>query len=169
MKPVVGVMQTWSWLVFPSSCINSSPLPPSLGRITEYKLTGHLNSIVISVFAIVILSVIGALFKSNHHSMTGSTDDPKNPAAVAATVFSAVIVYVVCFSLPVSLTPQSHFPIPTALFMSPPTPIKFAKMLMKPLIGLSRRLRFPSLPPLSRQSKRCHNPFVATALTVYRT
>jgi ribonuclease kappa len=53
-------------------------------------------SIVLSVFAIVILSVIGALFKSNHHSMMGSTEDPKDGPAVAATVFSAVIVYVVC-------------------------------------------------------------------------
>ncbi|KAG0650882.1 Uncharacterized protein D0Z07_2583 [Hyphodiscus hymeniophilus] len=66
MKPVVGVMQAWT-------CI------------------------VISVFAIVILSVIGALFKSNHHSLMGSTDDPQvsQGPAVAATVFSAVIVYVV--------------------------------------------------------------------------
>lgn len=48
-----------------------------------------------SVFAIVILSVIGALFKSNHHSMMGSTEDPKDGAAVAVTVFSAVIVYAV--------------------------------------------------------------------------
>jgi ribonuclease kappa len=54
-------------------------------------------SIVISVFAIVILSVIGALFKTNHHSLMGSTDDPpvSQGPAVAATVFSAVIVYVV--------------------------------------------------------------------------
>jgi ribonuclease kappa len=48
-----------------------------------------------SVFAIVILSVIGALFKTNHHSMMGSTNDPQDGAAVAATVFSAVIVYAV--------------------------------------------------------------------------
>jgi hypothetical protein len=48
-----------------------------------------------SVFAIVILSVIGALFKANHHSMTGSTEDPQDGAAVAATVFSAVAVYAV--------------------------------------------------------------------------
>jgi hypothetical protein len=127
-----------------------SPLPPSLGILTEYKLTDHLNSIVISVFAIVILSVIGALFKSNHHSMTGSTEDPKNPAAVAATVFSAVIVYVVCFSHLVPFPPQFQFPIPTALFMPPPTTIEFAKMLTKSRIGLPRRLRFPSFPPLSR-------------------
>jgi ribonuclease kappa len=50
-----------------------------------------------SAFAIVILSVIGLLFKSNHHSMMGSTEDPPNGAAVAATVFSAVIVYAVRF------------------------------------------------------------------------
>jgi len=53
------------------------------------------SCIVISVFAIVILSIIGALFKANHHSMVGSTADPANGAAVAATVFSAVIVYAV--------------------------------------------------------------------------
>lgn len=51
-----------------------------------------------SIFAIVILSVIGALFKANHHSMMGSTEDPKDGAAVAATVFSAVIVYAVSSS-----------------------------------------------------------------------
>ncbi|KAK2742328.1 hypothetical protein FQN57_005416 [Myotisia sp. PD_48] len=51
------------------------------------------SCLVISVFAIVILSVIGALFKSNHHSMTGSTKDPENPAAVAASIFTAVLVY----------------------------------------------------------------------------
>ncbi|TAQ83560.1 hypothetical protein B7494_g8114 [Chlorociboria aeruginascens] len=66
MKPVVGVMQAWF-------CI------------------------VVSIFAIVILSVIGALFKSKHHSMVGGTDDPdpKDGAAVAATIFSAVVVYAV--------------------------------------------------------------------------
>lgn len=54
-----------------------------------------------SVFAIVILSVIGALFKTNHHSMTGSTEDPsQGGAAVAATVFSAVAVYAVRLSKP---------------------------------------------------------------------
>lgn len=64
------------------------------------------DSIVISVFAIVILSVIGALFKSNHHSMMGSTDDPpvSQGPAVAATVFSAVIVYAV--RLPHFLSPD---------------------------------------------------------------
>ncbi|KAE9970732.1 hypothetical protein EG328_006101 [Venturia inaequalis] len=51
------------------------------------------SCIVISAFAIVILSVIGALFKSNNHTMMGSTDDPKDGAAVAATVFAAVAVY----------------------------------------------------------------------------
>ena len=51
--------------------------------------------IVISVFAIVILSTIGAAFANGHHSMMGSTDDPKDGAKVAATVFGAVIVYAV--------------------------------------------------------------------------
>ncbi|RKF62197.1 Uncharacterized protein GcC1_149011 [Golovinomyces cichoracearum] len=53
------------------------------------------SCIVISVFAIVILSVICVLFKSNHHSMMGSINDPPDGAAIAGTVFSAVIVYAV--------------------------------------------------------------------------
>jgi len=53
------------------------------------------SCIVISVFAIIILSVIAALFKSGHHSMMGSTEDPQNGAAVASTVFGAVIIYAV--------------------------------------------------------------------------
>lgn len=64
---------------------------------------------MISCFAIVILSVIGALFKANHHSMTGTLDDPQNPAAVAATVFSAVGVYVVRLHL---IPLPSRFPSP---------------------------------------------------------
>ncbi|RKF77275.1 Uncharacterized protein GcM1_221067 [Golovinomyces cichoracearum] len=55
--------------------------------------------VIISVFAIVILSVICALFKSNHHSMMGSINDPPDGAAIAGTVFSAVIVYAVCHAL----------------------------------------------------------------------
>lgn len=34
--------------------------------------------------------------QSNHHSMTGSTEDPDDPAAVAVSIFMAVIVYAVC-------------------------------------------------------------------------
>ncbi|KAH0252345.1 hypothetical protein KCU91_g18932, partial [Aureobasidium melanogenum] len=49
--------------------------------------------VVISVFAIVILSVIGALFKTNNHSMMGSEEDPADGAAVAASVFGAVAIY----------------------------------------------------------------------------
>jgi hypothetical protein len=54
---------------------------------------------VISIFAIVILSVIGALFQTNHHSMVGGTGDPEDGPAVAATVFTAVIVYAVCIPI----------------------------------------------------------------------
>ncbi|CAL8582156.1 hypothetical protein XPA_007827 [Xanthoria parietina] len=53
------------------------------------------SCVVVSVFAIVILSIIGGLFKSNHHSMVGTTKDPDNGPAVAGSVFAAVIVYVV--------------------------------------------------------------------------
>lgn len=33
--------------------------------------------------------------QSNHPSMTGSTDDPDDPAAVAVSIFMAVVVYAV--------------------------------------------------------------------------
>ncbi|KAI0125777.1 hypothetical protein BJ170DRAFT_632508 [Xylariales sp. AK1849] len=48
---------------------------------------------VISGFAIVILSIIGALYKSGHHELTGGVEDPKNGTEVAATIFIAVVVY----------------------------------------------------------------------------
>lgn len=48
----------------------------------------------------VILSVIGALFRSNHPSMVGGTGDPEDGPKVAATVFTAVIVYAVCLHAP---------------------------------------------------------------------
>jgi ribonuclease kappa len=117
MKPVVGVMQAWSWSVFQASYVQLLPnLPLSLERITGYQLT-NLSSIVISIFAIIILSVIGALFKSNHHSMMGSEDDPEDGPAVAATVFSAVIVYAVRIN-PIPFRPSFYFP----MEFTPPHP-----------------------------------------------
>ncbi|KAF8463644.1 hypothetical protein BDZ91DRAFT_698266 [Kalaharituber pfeilii] len=50
---------------------------------------------VTSIFAIVILSVIGSLFRSGHESMMGSINDPEDGKAVANTVFSAVVLYIV--------------------------------------------------------------------------
>ncbi|KAF2866588.1 hypothetical protein BDV95DRAFT_504602 [Massariosphaeria phaeospora] len=49
--------------------------------------------IVVSAFAIVILSVIGALFKTGSHTVMGTTDDPEDGGAVAGAVFGAVIIY----------------------------------------------------------------------------
>lgn len=51
------------------------------------------SCVLISFFAIIILSVIGSLFKSNHHSFTGGEGDPENGPAVAASIFTAVIIY----------------------------------------------------------------------------
>ncbi|EAS30567.3 uncharacterized protein CIMG_06046 [Coccidioides immitis RS] len=48
---------------------------------------------IISIFAVIILSVIGSLYKRNHHSLMGSRDDPKDGTAVAGSIFTAVIVY----------------------------------------------------------------------------
>lgn len=53
------------------------------------------NSTVISIFAIVILGVLGLLFNAEHHELVGDTKDPKNGPAVAQTIFVTVLVYVV--------------------------------------------------------------------------
>ncbi|CZT21602.1 uncharacterized protein RCC_07465 [Ramularia collo-cygni] len=49
--------------------------------------------IVISVFAIIILSTIGGMFANNHHSLVGSHEDPPDGGKVATAVFSAVAIY----------------------------------------------------------------------------
>jgi hypothetical protein len=68
-------------------------LPPrSFGACV---LTEGMCSTVISVFAMIILSVLGLLFNSNHHELVGSDEDPENGPEVAATVFLAVAVYAV--------------------------------------------------------------------------
>ncbi|KAJ5461254.1 uncharacterized protein N7458_002806 [Penicillium daleae] len=51
------------------------------------------SCVVISIFAIVILSVLGSLYGSNNHSFTGSEGDPEDGPAVAASIYAAVIVY----------------------------------------------------------------------------
>ncbi|KXG50204.1 uncharacterized protein PGRI_061710 [Penicillium griseofulvum] len=53
------------------------------------------SCVVISVFAIVILSVLGSLYSSNNHAYTGSEDGPENGPAIAASIYTAVIVYAV--------------------------------------------------------------------------
>ncbi|KAF6818597.1 hypothetical protein CSOJ01_01762 [Colletotrichum sojae] len=49
---------------------------------------------VISVFAILILGVLGILFNKNHPELVGGKDDPKNGPAVASTLFVSVLVYI---------------------------------------------------------------------------
>ncbi|KAM0699694.1 hypothetical protein Q7P36_000697 [Cladosporium allicinum] len=49
--------------------------------------------VVISIFAIIILSTIGSMFASGHHIVMGSSEDPKDGKGVAAAVFGAVVVY----------------------------------------------------------------------------
>ncbi|CAD0042544.1 unnamed protein product [Aureobasidium pullulans] len=72
--------------------------------------------VVISVFAIVILSIIGALFKTNNHSLMGSEEDPEDGAAVAASVFGAVAIYgLICTNETDQEAPSHcHDPSPTA-------------------------------------------------------
>lgn len=53
------------------------------------------GSTVLSVFAIVILSVLALLYRSNHEQLMGSVNDPTDGKAVSRTVFTAVFVYIV--------------------------------------------------------------------------
>lgn len=48
---------------------------------------------MVSVFAIIILSILGSMFKSGNHVVMGSDKDPEDGAAVATAVFGAVAVY----------------------------------------------------------------------------
>ncbi|KAI0022415.1 hypothetical protein F4780DRAFT_777790 [Xylariomycetidae sp. FL0641] len=51
------------------------------------------SCVVISVFAIIILSILGGLYRSGHEEFVGGTGDPDNGGEVAGTIFVAVIVY----------------------------------------------------------------------------
>ncbi|KAI1470281.1 uncharacterized protein F4812DRAFT_456287 [Daldinia caldariorum] len=51
------------------------------------------SCVVISIFAIIILSILGGLYRSKHHEFVGGADDPKDTEAVASTIFTAVVVY----------------------------------------------------------------------------
>ncbi|KAL2756855.1 hypothetical protein ACRALDRAFT_1056021 [Sodiomyces alcalophilus JCM 7366] len=66
-------------------------MKPVVGAFQAWSCT------VISVFAIVILGVLGILYNSNHHGLLGGIEDPENGPAVAGTIFVAVIVYAAFF------------------------------------------------------------------------
>ncbi|VVT44711.1 uncharacterized protein SAPINGB_P000507 [Magnusiomyces paraingens] len=62
-------------------------MKPVVGSFSAYFCTG------LSIFGVIILSVIGILFYVGHESMVGSITDPSDGKAVASTIFGAVIVY----------------------------------------------------------------------------
>ncbi|RDA96027.1 hypothetical protein CP533_5784 [Ophiocordyceps camponoti-saundersi (nom. inval.)] len=51
---------------------------------------------VISIFAIVILSILAGLYSSGHEEFVGGREDPEDGKAVSSTIFTAVFVYIVC-------------------------------------------------------------------------
>ncbi|KAJ5794783.1 hypothetical protein N7457_001382 [Penicillium paradoxum] len=57
------------------------------------------SCVVISAFAMIILTVLGSLYSSNNHAYTGSEGEPEDGPAVAASIYTAVIVYAVSHSL----------------------------------------------------------------------
>lgn len=67
-----------------------------------------LNSTVISFFAIIILTVLAALYRSGHEELVGGVDDPADGKAVSGTVFTAVFVYIVRLTFdPIRILPTS--------------------------------------------------------------
>ncbi|KAK4205348.1 hypothetical protein QBC40DRAFT_249353 [Triangularia verruculosa] len=52
------------------------------------------SCVVISLFALVVLGVLGVLFKGNHPELVGGDEDPKNGPEVASTIFTAIIIYI---------------------------------------------------------------------------
>jgi phosphatidylglycerophosphate synthase len=86
MKPVVSAMQAWSWYVSPGV------LPP-LSSLIQANIPSF--STVISAFAILILGIIGLLFKAEHPELVGGDEDPEDGSQVAGTVFLAVLIYAV--------------------------------------------------------------------------
>ncbi|ROV91312.1 hypothetical protein VSDG_07761 [Cytospora chrysosperma] len=49
---------------------------------------------VISIFGIIVLSILGLAFKNNHEEFVGGIEDPADGKAVAGTLFTAVWIYV---------------------------------------------------------------------------
>lgn len=91
----------------------SEPSKLGAGRVRQHvALTLYAAfSTVISVFAIVILGVLGLLFNANHHGFVGGVEDPEDGPAVAGTIFAAVIVYAVRIS---NATPLAFWRVPIA-------------------------------------------------------
>ncbi|KAL6947452.1 hypothetical protein ACO0RG_000026 [Hanseniaspora osmophila] len=52
---------------------------------------------VLSAFGVIILSIIGHLFKTEHEEFVGSINDPEDGPAVARSVFMAALVYLAFF------------------------------------------------------------------------
>lgn len=98
----------WATTVVCCECIQTPCCPAPGSSLDWFEETTHgMKAVVssgqayfctvLSTFAIVILSVLGYLFKTNHESMMGSVNDPEDGAAVAGTIFGAVFVYLAFF------------------------------------------------------------------------
>jgi hypothetical protein len=81
--------------------------------------------------------------------MMGSTEDPKDGAAVAAAVFGAVAVYAV--SLPTPLLSLS---------------MRTIRAELTPIPGIPHLLREPGLPTHSRKQARRNNTIIMVTLII---
>ena len=75
----------------------SPTLQPSRTQSLADLSNEDLDSTVISIFAVLILSVIALLYRSKHEAFMGTTGDPEleQAGAIAGTIFTAVFVYLV--------------------------------------------------------------------------
>ncbi len=83
--------------------------PPPRHPDFSVRLNTDFCSVVISIFAILILSILGLLFRSNHHELVGGDDDPKDGPEVAATIFIAVLIYAVSRPSPPPIAHSKDF------------------------------------------------------------
>ncbi|KAJ6789566.1 hypothetical protein PWT90_07717 [Aphanocladium album] len=96
MKPVVSAGHAWSWYVPKLPCeaapVIAREATPSAGRIAN---SSYPRSTVVSVFAIIILSVLAIVYRTGHEEFVGGNDDPEPEEGVAmsGTIFTAVFVY----------------------------------------------------------------------------
>ncbi|KAL1972077.1 hypothetical protein VTN31DRAFT_7296 [Thermomyces dupontii] len=55
------------------------------------------SCVVISFFAVIILSILASQFKSNNPAFTGSENQPEDGPAVAASLYTAAFIYAAFF------------------------------------------------------------------------
>ncbi|KAG6363406.1 hypothetical protein INS49_008505 [Diaporthe citri] len=84
--------QYWHLHQAPLVPSNQSPASPAMKPVVGAFQAW--SCFVLSIFAIIILSILGLVYKNGHEEFVGGIDDPEDGSAVASTIFVAVFVYI---------------------------------------------------------------------------